>query len=136
MRKASRTSRARSGSSTILAAPRFPVPGSLTFRYPIGALAGHSPCLAFWVMLLLTSAAKLAEFYSAMSAWMPSTSFPDAVSSMFSVTETSCTPALLSRARIATWSSLSSGEPVDLVDHHGPDIVLGDGGEHRLEIAM
>ncbi|MDA8279261.1 MAG: hypothetical protein M0Z63_02360 [Actinomycetota bacterium] len=41
-----------------------------------------------------------------MSAWMPSTKRPEAVSSTFSVTDTSATPRRRSSARMATWSSM------------------------------
>lgn len=41
-----------------------------------------------------------------MSAWIPSTSLPEAVSSMFSVTDTNWHPYFLKAALIATWSSM------------------------------
>src|SRR5438270_703922 len=49
-----------------------------------------------------------------MSAWMPSTSRPAAVSSSFSETETSVTPQRRSTARMATWSSmLRASRPIE-----------------------
>ncbi|MDA8311747.1 MAG: hypothetical protein M0Z46_14275 [Actinomycetota bacterium] len=41
-----------------------------------------------------------------MRAWIPSTSLPEAVSSTFSVTETSAMLRRRSSARMATWSSM------------------------------
>jgi hypothetical protein len=72
----------------------------------MGALVGQPPIFAFWVMPFRISAARLAEQNSTISARMPSTRRPEAVSSMFSVTETSCTPAWRSAVLIATWSSI------------------------------
>jgi hypothetical protein len=55
-----------------------------------------------------------------MSAWMPSTRRPEAVSSMFSVTDMSWDPERR-RALMATWSSIERAKRSILVNDDGTD---------------
>ena len=64
---------------------------------------------------------------------MPSTRRPEAVSSMFSVTETSCTPAWRSAALMATWSSIERARRSILWTTTAPMPPLGHPAEHGLQ---
>src|SRR4249920_628576 len=64
---------------------------------------------------------------------MPSTSRPEAVSSMFSVTETSCTPALTERRPDGHVVLHGAGQAIDLVDDDRADPALGYAPEHGLQ---